>query len=173
MRNYIKREMGKVKNISLASLLFLFFISSLLIGGVYQPEGGLVELFAEENVTLNIYSTNIIKNNHITMSQSGLGWVYTISGELTKSKDILFTNILGEEVIFSDVKDEGEKIEKVVNTLSGRVVKNEEFNGGVNIYGYSGKISGDIDMNGRSVNFQIYAKGGVLKIGSPILVGSY
>lgn len=64
-------------------------------------------------------------------------------------------------------------LEDVLIKYSARVVRVEEFAGGVSYYCYSPKLKKGIVIEGVAINLQIAVKGESVVLGTPIIFGGY
>ena len=63
--------------------------------------------------------------------------------------------------------------EKVFEDFSAELIFIEETEDGVSYYGFSPKIKYREEVNGRKVNLHVHVERGRMKVGSPIIYGSF
>ena len=77
-------------------------------------------------------------------------------------------NFDGVSTVVSDLS-----VEDVLNTLMIEIQFCEHVENVVCFYGYSPQIASFVTLNGKRVNVQIASNGEYLKIGSPLIFGSF
>ena len=91
------------------------------------------------------------------------------TAEITDDKVKTFFSLsTGESIIVN-----GEDYIKVLNDYEASIVFIEKAEGGESIYAYSDKINFLKVEKSKKVNMQIYVKNGNMKVGFPIIFGSY
>lgn len=109
---------------------------------------------------------------------SSLGTPYeTYVGNYSSTAKIIATDNLkikflylktGESVLVLDLSKE-----EILQDLNAKVVFTETTIEGVNIYAYSDKLKNKIQLNGETVNVQIFYNDTKTVIGTPIIFGSF
>lgn len=94
---------------------------------------------------------------------------YTYSSNCKISDYVLPLFKTGEAGILKD----GVKIEEVIFDFKAKIVFVEEIDGTENYYCYSGKIKGYTAINGKKINLHFAKKQNLVKVGSPIIFGSF
>ena len=121
---------------------------------------------------LSIYSslpvvTGLGKNVEFYMGEGGSNGQITSITELSKYS---FKQIKGEGVI---VEDE-QKLIEFVKDYNVNFYFSQEVENGTSYYGYSSKIKYQAKLNGKIINVHIHVSDKkVIKIGTPIIYGSY
>lgn len=77
----------------------------------------------------------------------------------------------GESCVLS--YDNGKKPVDVANVLGGKILFSENTEEGVSYYGFSNKVKYKKTVNGTAVNFQIFCGESQMKIGLPLIFGSF
>ena len=67
----------------------------------------------------------------------------------------------------------GEDYQSVLCKYGAKIVFTEQAEGGQSIYAYSDKIAFLKVVNGEKINMQIFVKDGNMKVGFPLIYGSY
>lgn len=78
--------------------------------------------------------------------------------------------IKGESMSFAGGHDD---ILNIINRLRVNVVISENVDGIYSVYGYTRSIENFVTVNGKRVNIQIAFTGGLLTVGTPLILGSY
>ena len=101
-------------------------------------------------------------------------YLYTSSSQAEIKSDVSILElsfVCGKSVRINNATDG--VLEDVLIRYSARVVKVEEFAGGVSYYCYSPKLKKGIVIDGVAVNLQIAVKGESVVLGTPIIFGGY
>ena len=100
-------------------------------------------------------------------------YLYTSSSQAVIKSDVSILDlpfVRGESVRINSADG---VLEDVFIKYSARIVKVEEFAGGVSYYCYSPKLKKGIVIEGVAINLQIAVKGESLVLGTPIIFGGY
>lgn len=79
--------------------------------------------------------------------------------------------ITGESCVISC--DDEKKPSDIAKKLGGKILFSESTEEGVSYYGYSDKVKYKKRINGKVVNFQIFCCESRMKIGLPLIFGSF
>ena len=66
-----------------------------------------------------------------------------------------------------------EDLEKLLKDFRATIIFSEEIDGGINYYAYSPKIRYRARVKGKRVNLHAFIKNDRVKVGSPVIFGSY
>ncbi len=100
-------------------------------------------------------------------------YLYTSSSQAVIKSDVSILDlpfVRGESVRINSADG---VLEDVFIKYSARIVRVEEFAGGVSYYCYSPKVKKGIVIEGVAINLQIAVKGESLVLGTPIIFGGY
>lgn len=89
-----------------------------------------------------------------------------LNGKTLKNMKIFFKT--GESIIVD--KDYEQNI---IELLQVKISFIETTSNGTSVYGYSNKLKGKINLNGKKVNVQIFYGEEKVVLGSPIILGSF
>ncbi len=81
--------------------------------------------------------------------------------------------IFGESCILTENQTEQFDVMEFLSKFSAKVVEVEEIGGCISYYAYSNKIDRAQNFNGQAVNLHVAVRDGMIKIGSPIIFGSF
>ena len=84
--------------------------------------------------------------------------------------DLIFGKICGESYIL-----DGNNFNKdeLFCLLKAKQIFTEEIDGGISVYGFSKKIRYSKNIKGNKVNVQLFIKGDFVKVGFPLIYGSF
>lgn len=92
-------------------------------------------------------------------------------GVVVSIKDyILYGNITGESCV---VSESGFSVNDFFADFNAKVLFTETVDEGVSYYGYSSKIKYVQNINGKRVNLHVFVGKDQIKVGSPIIYGSF
>lgn len=76
----------------------------------------------------------------------------------------------GESVTFYGSKDE---FEAEIRRLGVTVTERQSLGGIEIVYGYTEKLRGGVNVDGKRVNIEFAYRGGTITVGTPVILGSY
>ena len=88
---------------------------------------------------------------------------------LTELQKYSFSKVHGEGAIVEDKQ----KLFKFITDYGVEFYYSQKIEDGTSYYGYSNKIRYSQKLNGKIINVHIHVKNGTIKIGFPIIFGSY
>lgn len=97
---------------------------------------------------------------------------YNSSGKITDVKDRPLFSVLVRcgEACYLDSEDD---YKKLLDDFNAQIKITEKTENGVSFYAYSPKIDNFVIINGQKINLQIHIKDEVIKVASPIILGSF
>lgn len=76
----------------------------------------------------------------------------------------------GESVTFCGSKD---RFESEIRRLGVTVTERQSLGGIEIVYGYTEKLRGGVNVDGKRVNIELAYRGGTITVGTPVILGSY
>lgn len=76
----------------------------------------------------------------------------------------------GESVTFCGSKNE---FESEIRRLGVTVTERQSLGGIEIVYGYTEKLRGGVNVDGKRVNIELAYRGGTITVGTPVILGSY
>ncbi|MCQ2387492.1 MAG: YwmB family TATA-box binding protein [Clostridia bacterium] len=122
-----------------------------------------------------LLSLSLIFNRQPILSDYKKMEVYLSDGsfsrpvELQKS-DFIFTKIYGESY---ELDSENFNKDELFRFLKAKEVFIEEVEDGISVYGFSKKIRYSKNINGNKINVQLFIKDDFVKVGFPLIYGSF
>ena len=126
---------------------------------------------------LMLLSGAVINSHSYLDKYSGRYEVYLSSNSssarivaISKKETCRYVSKRGEAIFISN---SNLKVEEIFDSLSAKLNFIEEMENGVSYYGYSDKIKYKKYIRGKTINVHVYKSDGGIKIGLPIIYGSF
>ncbi len=121
---------------------------------------------------LSICFAYLVNARPIFLDYGGEYEIYFLNGSFTApqktNSKILPLGVKGEACTIYD-----KTAEELFSDFNADVIFIEEIDGGINYYGYSPKIRYTQSINGKIVNLHVFVGKEKIKVGTPIIFGSY